>query len=127
LRQAYVDLEPEVTQPVTYWPDANLIEACVRVPVAKCPARIPASMLEPMEHNQQIASCCRHPENHDISAWYSSAEDRDKGVPDIYVFHCTCGKVHRQFHVGGSKTRVQLPDGTWGWEVTHPRIKWEIR
>jgi hypothetical protein len=103
VRQAYVDLEPEVEpRPITNWPDTHLIEACVRVPVARCPARIPARMLEPMEHNQQIASCCRHPENHDISAWYTSAEDAAKGIPDVYVFHCTCGRVHRQFHVGGS-------------------------
>jgi hypothetical protein len=102
VRQAYVDLEPEVERPVTNWPDANLIAACVRVPVARCPARIPPRMLEPMEHNQQINSCCRHPENHDISAWYTSAEDAAKGIPDVYVFHCTCGRVHRQFHVGGS-------------------------
>jgi hypothetical protein len=83
-------------------PDAHLIEACARVPVARCPARIPVEFIENLEHNQQISSCCRHPENHDISAWYSSEADRAKGIPDIYIFHCTCGRVHRTFCVGGS-------------------------
>jgi hypothetical protein len=84
-------------------PDAHLIEACPQVPVAKCPARVPQKFIEALEHNQRIASCCRHPENHDISAWYSSEADRAKGVPDIYVFHCTCGRVHRRFMLGGGK------------------------
>ncbi len=84
--------------------------ACPRVKV-KNPApdvwtaggvRIPTKYAEALEQNQQIASCCRHPENHDISAWYSSDADRATGVPDIYVFHCTCGRMHRRFCVGGT-------------------------
>jgi hypothetical protein len=54
-----------------------------------------------LEQNQQIASCCRHPENHDIEAWYSSERDADLGIPDIYIFHCTCGRRHTRFCVGG--------------------------
>lgn len=86
-------------------PDAHLIEACVRVALKDCPARIDPRFYErSLEHNQQVASCCRNPlENADISAWYSSAEDEAKGVPDIYIFHCTCGRVHRRFMVGGGK------------------------
>lgn len=64
--------------------------------------RIPIRWAEALEQNQQIASCCRHPENHEISAWYSSDADRAKGVPDIYVFHCPCGRNHRRFCVGGT-------------------------
>ena len=77
------------------------LQACVRVPVEKCPARIPLKWIEDLEHNQQISSCCRHPENHEVSAWYSSAADRAKGIPDIYKFHCTCGRVHTRFMLGG--------------------------
>lgn len=77
--------------------------ACPRYPVAKLGnLLLPSKYLEALEQNQKIASCCRHPENHDIEAWYSSEADRDRGVPDIYIFHCTCGKKHRRFCVGGS-------------------------
>lgn len=65
-------------------------------------ARLPLRWAEALEQNQQIASCCRHPENHEISAWYSSDAERAKGVPDIYIFHCPCGRVHRRFCVGGN-------------------------
>lgn len=64
--------------------------------------RIPLRWAEALEQNQQIASCCRHPENHLISAWYSSDAERAKGTPDIYVFHCPCGRVHRRFCCGGN-------------------------
>jgi hypothetical protein len=81
----------------------------VRVPIEEAapgvlmagPIRIPAKMHEGLEQNQQALSCCRHPEGHDFSAWYTSADDEAKGVPDVYIFHCTCGRVHRQFMVGG--------------------------
>ncbi len=76
--------------------------ACPRYPVAKLQGLLPTKYVEALEQNQQIATCCRHPENHDISAWFSSDVDRDRGVPDIYVFHCTCGRQHRRFCVGGS-------------------------
>lgn len=76
--------------------------ACPAYPVAKLGSLLPARFIEAMEHNQQIAHCCRHPENHTIEAWYSSEADRDRGVPDIYIFTCTCGKKHRRFCVGGS-------------------------
>jgi len=56
-----------------------------------------------LEQNQLLASCCRHPENHEIGAFYSSDEDQAKGVPDIYIFFCTCGRMHRKFCVGGTK------------------------
>jgi len=77
--------------------------ACERVKVADCPARIPARFTEALEQNQKIASCCRHPENHDIEALFSCDEDKAKGIPDIYVFHCTCGRKHARFMVGGGK------------------------
>jgi hypothetical protein len=91
------------------------ILACPRQPVASLGSLLPAKYLEALEQNQLIASCCRHPENHDIEAWYSSEADRDKGIPDIYIFHCTCGKQHRRFCVGGSSPTEQ--DIRPFWEV----------
>ncbi len=100
--------------------EGNHILACKRYPVAKLGHLIPTKFIEALEHNQKIASCCRHPENHDIEAWYSSEDDYRKGVPDIYIFHCTCGRQHRRFCVGGST------DPATG-EKTHPRPFWEVR
>jgi hypothetical protein len=79
--------------------------ACERVKVADCPAKLPIKYIEALEHNQKIDSCCRHPENHDISAWYSSEAEAAKGVPDIYKFHCTCGRTHVRFCMGGGDKR----------------------
>jgi hypothetical protein len=76
--------------------------ACPPYPVAKLGGIVPLKYLEALEQNQQIASCCRHPENHTIEAWYSSDEDKERGVPDIYILTCTCGRKHRRFCVGGS-------------------------
>lgn len=66
---------------------------------------LPLKYVESLQHNQQIATCCRHPENHEIEALYSSEEDKNKGHPDIYIFHCTCGKKHTRFCVGVDDTR----------------------
>ncbi|TPN11713.1 hypothetical protein [Mesorhizobium sp. B2-1-2] len=81
------------------------IQACPRYPVAKLFALLPPKFIEALEQNQKIASCCRHPENHDIEAWYSSEAEAEKGVPDIYKNHCTCGRVHVRFMVGGGDER----------------------
>lgn len=76
--------------------------ACPPYPVAKLGGLLPVKYIEALEQNQKIASCCRHPENHTIEAWYSSEDDRDRGIPDIYIMTCTCGRKHRRFCVGGS-------------------------
>lgn len=79
--------------------------ACERAPVEKVRKIVPnfpARYIERLEQNQKIASCCRHPENHEIEAGYSSPEDEAKGIPDIYIFHCTCGRKHRTFCGGGN-------------------------
>lgn len=75
---------------------------CQRYPVAKLGGLIPARYIEALEHNQKISSCCRHPENHEIEAWKSK---EDEPVPDIYIFHCTCGRRHINFCVGGGDVR----------------------
>ena len=79
--------------------------ACKRIKVKKCPASIPVHYLETLEHNQKIASCCRNPQEHEIEAWFSDAVQKRRGVPDIYIFHCVCGRKHRRFCVGGGDTR----------------------
>lgn len=82
--------------------------ACPRRPVAKFPEGfIPIKYIEALEQNQLISSCCRHPENHDIEALKSHP---DEPSPDIYIFHCTCGKKHTRFIVGGGDVRPS-------WEV----------
>lgn len=77
-------------------------QACPRYPAEKLRSLLPVRFFEALEQNQLLASCCRHPENHDLEAFYSSPVDQERGVPDIYVFHCTCGRKHRRFMVGGS-------------------------
>lgn len=76
--------------------------ACPRITVAKLGNLIPTKYIEALEHNQQIASCCRHPENHEIEAFKSHPDEK---APDIYIFHCTCGKQHRRFCIGGGDIR----------------------
>jgi hypothetical protein len=75
---------------------------CPRQPVNKLKHLFPPKYLEAMEHNQQIASCCRHPENHEVEAFKSKPEEK---APDIYVFHCTCGRKHTRFCLGGGDVR----------------------
>lgn len=81
------------------------ILACPRYPVAKLSGLLPVKYIEALEQNQLISSCCRHPENHDIEAWFSCEEERQKGVPDIYINYCTCGRRHVRFCVGGGDVR----------------------
>jgi hypothetical protein len=86
--------------------------ACARVPARSVWALMPPRYYESLEQNQQLLGCCRHPENHDIEAFYSNEAERwrDKdpmrdmpNPPDIYIFHCPCGRKHRRFCVGNSE------------------------
>lgn len=77
---------------------STAVIACARVKVSELPdGHLPQHFIEALEHNQQIASCCRHPENHEVEALKSHP---DEVAPDIYVFHCTCGRKHRRMCVG---------------------------
>lgn len=77
---------------------ATQVLACPRVKVADLPVgHLKQKHIDHLEQNQQIASCCRHPENHEVEAFKSHP---DEPAPDLYVFHCTCGKKHRFFCVG---------------------------
>ncbi len=79
---------------------ATQVQACPRVRVADLPeGHLKRNHIEGMEQNQLIASCCRHPENHEVEAFKSHP---DEPAPDIYVFHCTCGRRHRFFCVGAT-------------------------
>lgn len=79
------------------------VSACPRVKVADLPeGHLKPNHIAHMEQNQQIASCCRHPENHDVEARKSHP---DEAAPDIYIFHCTCGREHRYFCVGLTDVR----------------------
>lgn len=57
-----------------------------------------------LDHNQQVASCCRASENHEIEARKSHP---DEPAPDVYVLHCTCGRQHRFFCVGMEDKRPE--------------------
>ena len=80
------------------------VEACPRVKMSEFPPGfIPERLYgKNLEQNQQIASCCRHPENHEIEARKSHP---DEPAPDIYIFHCQCGRKHRVFCVGTGDER----------------------
>ena len=82
--------------------------------------------------------CCRNPLNLDIEAWFSKAEERDKGAPDVYKLYCrVCEGIHQQdgdrgychavFCVGGTHatakgfSRAERPD------LYDVRPFWEIR
>lgn len=71
-------------------------------PVAKLPrGMVPQHYLEALEQNQQIAHCCRHPENHHLVSFKSHPRE----APDIFVFICTCGRRHVRFCIGGNDVR----------------------
>jgi hypothetical protein len=80
------------------------VSACPKVKMADFPPNwIPKRLYERnLEQNQQIATCCRHVEEHEIEARKSHP---DEPVPDIYVFHCQCGRKHRVFCVGTGDER----------------------
>lgn len=80
----------------------TITPACPRYPVRKLLGLIPAKYIEALEQNQNIASCCRHPEDHEIEAFKSHPDEKS---PDIYIFHCTCGRKHRRFCIGGGDVR----------------------
>ncbi len=91
-----------------YWPKGTVLPetrvlACPKVKVADLPpGLLKKNHIEHLEQNQMIASCCRHPENHEVEAHKSHPDEQ---APDIYVFHCTCGKKHRFFCVGMTDER----------------------
>ena len=84
--------------------------ACSRVKVTTCPAQLPVKWIEALEQNQLLNLCCRHVENHEIEAFYSNEDEKFRGgrenPPDVYIFYCSCGRLHRRFMVGGGQRPV---------------------
>jgi len=87
----------------------TMVQACPRVRVADLPEGfLKTSHIEHLEHNQQISGCCRHPENHEVEALKSHPSEQ---APDIYVFHCHCGRKHRFLCVGLTDERPSWDAG----------------
>ena len=79
------------------------VRVCPRVRVSDLPkGHLKQKHIDHLEQNQKISSCCRHPENHEVEALKSHPDEK---APDIYIFHCTCGRKHRFFCVGRTDTR----------------------
>ena len=80
--------------------------ACIRRAVPKLGRLLPTKYIERLEQDQKLTHCCRHPENHDVEAWFTNAVDEKNGTPDLYVLICTCGKRHNFFCVGSGERPV---------------------
>jgi hypothetical protein len=100
--QRYADLGPFAARhgkfpKGTVLPETQ-VPACGKVKVAEFPSNfIPKRFFEKLEHNQKIAPCCRHPEEHEIEARKSHPDEK---APDTYIFHCTCSRKHIIFCAG---------------------------
>jgi hypothetical protein len=93
----HADIPPGQPWPVTQIP------FCPRRKVADFPAGfLKQNHIKELEQNQKLASCCRHPENHEVEARKSKPSEP---APDIYWYHCTCGKKHQFFCVGQADER----------------------
>lgn len=75
------------------------VPGCPRIKALRVWKQLPVHFIEALEQNQKLPSCCRHPENHDVEALKSHAAEE---APDIYIFHCTCGRKHTRFMLGAS-------------------------
>ena len=76
--------------------------ACPYEAVATLGDLVPAKWIDRLEANELIEDCCRDPKvNGSVGAFYSSDAEQSKGVPDIYIIRCTCGRGHAHFMVGG--------------------------
>lgn len=82
--------------------DSLHILACPRVHLPTVQHLLPEKYITTMQEKPPSA-CCRDLNNLDIEAWYSSAVEQGKGVPDLYKFHCnSCSACHVRFCVGGN-------------------------
>lgn len=101
--------------------DSEHILACPRIPLERALRLCPSVQ---RFHDKVVANapneCCHQVANIEIEAWYSCETDRQKGIPDIYKLHCSCGRCHVSFCVGGSKDPATK-------KITHPRPFWEVR
>jgi hypothetical protein len=95
------------------------VPACPPVRMKDLPRDfIPKSFTERnLEHNQQVASCCRKPENHVI---WSEKSHPDEVAPDRYFLRCNCGAVHKIFCAGAGGTDGQDPRPQWKSDYSGP-------
>lgn len=94
---------PEERQEIWYEQEAkNHILACPRVSVSTLLPIIPEKYLTRLSNDAKLLACCRNPREHEIEAFFTTEADEKRGVPDVYVLHCKCGRKHRRFCVGGS-------------------------
>ncbi|MEN6644290.1 MAG: hypothetical protein ABFE08_17765 [Armatimonadia bacterium] len=121
--------------------DSAHVLACPRVPYLSVRGIIEnAGKAKWLIGIQQKAKhdCCRKTDNLDIEAWYSNAEQRDKGTPDIYKFYCkVCeqhpdaggdrGYCHVQFCVGGTHPLGFLHGINARSDLFDIRPKWSAR
>jgi len=101
--------------------DSEHILACPRLPLERVLRMCPSAK---RFHDRVVANapnaCCHEVSNIEIDAWFSKESVQQEGIPDVYKLHCSCGRCHVSFCVGGSTDPVSK-------QVTHPRPFWEVR
>lgn len=110
-------LTPAERQEIWYEQEAkNHILACPRVRVRSVLPILPTKYLTEFI-SERTRECCRKSEEHEIEAFFTTKLDEERGVPDVYVLHCKCGRKHRRFCVGasiGSGVPYTEPRPFWG-------------
>jgi len=101
--------------------ESEHVLACERIRLERVLRMTPSAMrfFQKVEQNAPN-ECCRQIGNIEIEAWYSNRAEQAKGIPDIYKLHCSCGRCHVSFCIGGTRNPVTG-------ENTHPRPFWEVR
>jgi len=96
------------------------VPACPPVRMSDLPKGfIPKRFYEKnLEYNQQVASCCRKPENHII---WSEKSHPEEAAPDRYFLRCECGAVHKIFMAGvGTPGDEDDPRPQWKSDYSGP-------
>jgi hypothetical protein len=109
--------------------DSLHILACPRVPVSSILHLLDGKQkwFEQFATNEKIEPCCRDMNAHDIEAWYSCPDDRDKGIPDIYKIYCSCGRCHVKFCVGANHPMAKNYSVQERPDLYDLRPFWEVR
>lgn len=83
------------------------VQCCPRKRIADfAPGVIPPRYYEKnLEHNQQIALCCRHPELHSIAAFKSHPLE---ARPDIYIIYCDGLDEQGRRHHEGTRRHIRF-------------------
>jgi hypothetical protein len=99
-----VEINPEWVKRHGVYPKGTVLPETA---VLSCPRRkmsdFPKGFIAPrlyekaLDHNQQVASCCRQSENHEIEGWKSHPDEKRT---DRYTLICQCGRKHHVLCVG---------------------------